>query len=185
MINPDLNDRTTGFLVLLFFLLLPILLKPARSHQDIPVFPHDERIYIQIDGDIKTPGLYPFGHPVSLAEVIERAGGLPRDAPPHPIFNTHSFQTNTRVILHKKGNGYRFTEDDISAFYKLTLGIPISLNGESEEGLTAIPGIGPGLARNLVEERIRRGGFKSLNEIMSVKGIGQKTYRKMSPYLTL
>jgi competence ComEA-like helix-hairpin-helix protein len=73
---------------------------------------------------------------------------------------------------------------EMSAFYKTTLGIPIYLNSESEMGLTAIPGIGLGLAKAIVEERTKRGGFKSLDELLSVNGIGEKLYRKVTPYLT-
>ncbi len=74
---------------------------------------------------------------------------------------------------------------EMSAFYKTTLGIPICLNSESEMGLTALPGIGLGLAKAIVEERTKRGGFKSLGELLSINGIGEKLYGKITPYLTL
>jgi competence protein ComEA len=74
---------------------------------------------------------------------------------------------------------------DIPAFYKFTLGIPISLNRESEEGLTAVPGIGPKLAGAIVRYRDTRGGYKALSEIKDVPGIGDKTYKKILPYLEL
>jgi competence protein ComEA len=73
----------------------------------------------------------------------------------------------------------------MSAFYKITLGIPISLNKESETGLTAIPGIGPGLAKAIVRERSERGGFQHLRDVLSVKGIGPKLYEKIKPYVIL
>ena len=73
----------------------------------------------------------------------------------------------------------------MSAFYKFTLGIPLSLNEESEEGLTAIPGIGPGLAGVIVNERNKRGGFKDLDEIKTIYGIGEKVYKKIAPYIRL
>ena len=74
---------------------------------------------------------------------------------------------------------------EISAFYKITLGLPICLNSESEMGLSAIPGIGLGLAKAIVAERTKRGGFKSLGELRSINGIGEKLHRKITPYLTL
>jgi competence protein ComEA len=73
----------------------------------------------------------------------------------------------------------------MSAFSKLTLGIPLSLNRENEEGLTAIPGIGPAIARAIVAERTARKGFKSLDELLSVPGIGPKVYTRIAPYLIL
>jgi competence protein ComEA len=67
----------------------------------------------------------------------------------------------------------------------MTLGIPISLNTESEEGLTALPGIGRTISKAIVEERARRGGFKSLDEVMGIPGVGPKVYARMKPHLTL
>jgi competence protein ComEA len=79
----------------------------------------------------------------------------------------------------------RFLLSEMSAFYKITLGIPISLNTESETGLTAIPGIGPGLAKAIVEKRSKRGGFLRLSDVLSVKGIGPRLYKRISPFVTL
>ena len=73
----------------------------------------------------------------------------------------------------------------MSAFYKITLGIPISLNRESLEGLTAVPGIGPRIGGAIVRERAKRGNFKRLDEILSIPGIGPTFYRKVTRYLVL
>ena len=185
MINPDRNNRTAGFPAFLLILLLLFLLKPAINRPSSLESPAENKMYIHIEGDVKTPGVYPFDRQIGLTEVITGAGGLRHDDPPPPQFNTYTFQSSTRVNLRKKGDAWSVSKDEISAFYKLTLGIPISLNKESEEGLMAIPGIGSGLAKAIVKARIKRGGFKNLNEMMSIKGIGEKTYMKMRPYLTL
>jgi len=73
----------------------------------------------------------------------------------------------------------------MSAFYGITFGLPVSLNRETLEGLTAIPGIGSGLARAIVRERNERGGFQSIDEILSIQGIGPSLYRKIRPYFVL
>src|SRR5690606_1678075 len=54
----------------------------------------------------------------------------------------------------------------------LLLGRPIDLNEATLEELQALPGIGPGLARRIVEERERRGPFTSLEDLARVRGIG-------------
>ena len=75
--------------------------------------------------------------------------------------------------------------EKINSFHKITLGIPISINEESEEGLTAIPGIGPKLACAIIKEREKRGGFKHLYEIASINGIGSSLYRRIIKYIEL
>jgi competence protein ComEA len=73
----------------------------------------------------------------------------------------------------------------MTSFHKITLGIPVSINTESLDSLTAVPGIGPKFAELIIRKRESIGGFKSLDEVLSIKGIGPAMYRKISPYLVL
>ena len=54
----------------------------------------------------------------------------------------------------------------------LTVGLPLDLNRASAEELALVPGIGDDLARRLVLERDRRGGFSSWDEVDVVEGVG-------------
>jgi len=83
------------------------------------------------------------------------------------------------------GDGFKSQSSALTSFQKITLGVPISINQESLEGLTAVPGIGPGIARSITRERVKRNGFKKLDEIRSIKGIGPGLYRRVKPYLKL
>ena len=58
---------------------------------------------------------------------------------------------------------FRRDADDFTAYQKTTIGIQLSVNSESAEGLTAIPGIGESLARTIVDEREKRRGYKDLH----------------------
>ncbi len=55
---------------------------------------------------------------------------------------------------------------------KLTLGAPLDLNQASADDLAELPGVGPQLAKAIVDERTRRGGFKSWDEVDAVPGVG-------------
>ncbi len=61
----------------------------------------------------------------------------------------------------------------------------VNVNTASVEELQLLPGIGESRARALVELRKRRGGFKSLDELKEVKGIGDASLERMRPYLRL
>jgi competence protein ComEA len=61
----------------------------------------------------------------------------------------------------------------------------VNVNTASLEELQLLPGIGEARARALVELRKRRGGFKSLDELKEVKGIGDASLERMRPYLRL
>jgi competence protein ComEA len=55
---------------------------------------------------------------------------------------------------------------------KLTAGAKLNLNRANAEELAAIDGVGPALARAIVEQREKKGGFKSWEEVDQVPGVG-------------
>ena len=61
----------------------------------------------------------------------------------------------------------------------------VNLNTATVEQLTTVPGVGPKLAARIVEQRQKSGSFKSVQEIVSVKGIGEKNLVKLQTYLTV
>ncbi len=62
---------------------------------------------------------------------------------------------------------------------------PINLNRASAGQLTRLPGIGPKLARRIVDDRNQRGPFKSVDDLSRVKGIGKKTLERMGSKITV
>jgi competence protein ComEA len=61
----------------------------------------------------------------------------------------------------------------------------LNLNTADVDELTLLPGVGPSRARAIVELRTRMKGFKRIEDIMRVRGIGRKTFRKLKPLLRL
>jgi competence protein ComEA len=64
----------------------------------------------------------------------------------------------------------------------LVFSIPLDLNRTSVEDLCLIPGIGESLAREIVTYRERRKGFRSVEELKSVKGIGKKKWKTFETF---
>jgi len=185
MINLKLNDKTAGFFTLLLFLLLIHFMKLGFTPSKPSRLAHDEPLFVQIGGDIKLPGVYGFHNRVNLLELIDRAGGLNSNTLHPAKFSDWFFPPGTRIVIKTDVHGFKFKQDEMSAFYKITLGMPISLNKEMANGLTAIPWVGSELAQAIVKERSKRGGFKQINDIMNIKGIGPGLYKKIRPYVTL
>ncbi|MFF3844408.1 helix-hairpin-helix domain-containing protein [Streptomyces sp. NPDC002328] len=55
-------------------------------------------------------------------------------------------------------------------------GAPVSLNTATVEQLDALPGVGPVLARHIVDYRTQQGGFRSVDELREVNGIGERRF---------
>lgn len=61
----------------------------------------------------------------------------------------------------------------------------ININTASAEELTALPGIGPSYAQRIVEHREKNGPFKKVEDLLNVRGIGEKTFEKIRDRLTV
>ena len=67
----------------------------------------------------------------------------------------------------------------------LVFSIPLDLNRVSLEDLCLIPGIGESLAQEIIAYRERRRGFRSVEELKNVKGIGEKKYQSFKTIFTI
>ena len=61
----------------------------------------------------------------------------------------------------------------------------INLNTATSEQLQAIPGIGPTTAKNILDYRAKVGKFNKIEEIINVKGIGEKKFQKIKDRLVV
>ena len=61
----------------------------------------------------------------------------------------------------------------------------LDVNRATVAELLAVPGIGPQMAQSIVDLRAKRGSFSSLEELLQVRGIKEKTLKSITPYLSL
>jgi competence protein ComEA len=61
----------------------------------------------------------------------------------------------------------------------------VDINTADEEELQRLPFIGPAISRRIMDYRKQHGGFKSVEEIRNVKGIGKARYEQIAPFVTV
>jgi competence ComEA-like helix-hairpin-helix protein len=62
---------------------------------------------------------------------------------------------------------------------------PVNINSADSTQLQLVPGIGPSTAEKILQMRKSYGAFKSVNDLMAIRGIGPKRLEKMRKYLTV
>ncbi|RJR22195.1 MAG: hypothetical protein C4582_07000 [Desulfobacteraceae bacterium] len=173
------SDRKIGFLAVFLGLLL---LHAIRISMPVSAGALEKgKIFLELRGDLSEPGVYCFSEIPSLAEILDRFGA---SEGAEALGGDIVFSSGKGVEISKEKGKFRLSLFDMTGYYKTTLGIPISINRESREGLLAVPGIGPRIADSIVAERSRRDGALTLGDLGSLQGIGPRLLGELERYLT-
>jgi competence protein ComEA len=68
---------------------------------------------------------------------------------------------------------------------KTSVSGPLNLNTATVSQLETLPGIGKSTAQRILEYREKSGGFKKIEDLMNVRGIGEKNFLKLKPLVTV
>ena len=138
---------------------------------------------MDIGGAVEEPGVYEVAKDTRLFEVIEMAGGLSEDADPDHVNRASFVEDGQKIIIPVKGSEY--TDDGTAAAFspEADSGL-ININTASADELKTLSGIGDVTAEKIIEYRSST-AFKSKEDIMSVDGIGSKTYEKIKDDITV
>ncbi len=159
-----MNNITKG---LFLFFVLAVLSVPMTENLEVGDF-RSREIMVELKGEVDNPGFYSlpaYSNVADLLEITELSE------------NADVSKLNEGVIL--KNN------DVIIIPEKQREGTKISINTGTREQLDTVPGIGPVTAENIIAYRNENGFFQSLEDLVRVKGIGEKTLRKIREFICL
>lgn len=179
------SSKGAGVLFLLALLLLLHFSTGLLNDSFSDYQPRSAEVFVEIAGDVEDPGVYGFLRAPDLSKLVDAAGGFIGSGSPDISRNQGVFLTGEKVVITCTAQEAAVDKSRMSPFYRLTLGIPISINTDTAVGLTAVPGIGPKTAEAIVAARKRNGGFKALEDLISIQGISNSLFARISPCLTL
>jgi competence protein ComEA len=178
-------------LSLFFFLTnLPFTWKEAgrRAPQEPPPVKKSlkNELIVEVDGSVKRQGIYAIGPGRSVSDVIARAGGINQkmSLPSENLQRTIERSCRLHVLPAAQGAA-RLLVEPLSPQALKTLSVPIDLNTASVEELDTLPGIGPTIARAIVEQRQAQGRFNSAEDLLQVRGIGPRKLAAIRPHITV
>lgn len=157
------------------------------------------KIFVDIGGDVKAPGVYEVDEGTRLFQLVEKAGGLKETADTDSINQAEIVTDGQKIIigsrdpdsLYYTGTGSSSGGSSTGLYTGRTAvtetdnGYIVNINIAESDDLQLIPGVGPSTAQKIIDYRETTGSFKSKEEIKNVSGIGEKTYEKMKDYITV
>jgi len=150
-------------------------------------------IAVHVAGAVTHPGVVELRAGARVIDAVEAVGGALADGDLDRLNLAAKVSDGQRVYVAKAGQADPGVTSDPSAAAtsggagtgSTDPGAKVNLNTATEAQLEELPGIGPTYAQSIIAERQRRGGFKSVNDLRSVRGIGDKRFAELAPLVTV
>lgn len=135
------------------------------------------RLYVHVAGAVRRPGLYRLPAGARVATAIELAGGPKPKADLTTVNLAAKVEDGQQVIVPAAGAApLAAAASPGAAPPGAVAGPPISLATATQAQLEELDGIGPALAQAILEYRDANGGFRSIEQLQEVDGIGEKRF---------
>ena len=156
---------------------------PRESSNDPASTAPAEVVVVHVAGAVMRPGVYRLAGESRLADALDAAGGPAADAEPDGVNLAARLTDGERVYVPRRGEAPpsgAMTASGGASGTGAPAG-PIDLNTATAADLEALPGVGPATAAAIVEYRQQQGRFRSVDELLEVRGIGEAKLAVIRP----
>ncbi|NLT94152.1 MAG: competence protein ComEA [Clostridia bacterium] len=171
-----------------------VLEDPVKMEKPEAVQEKKKTIFVHVAGEVEKPGIYELEEGARLEEALKLAVPTAEADIDTYLNRAAILKDQDKIFVYKKGalevDGGGLAANPNIFVVNSTTTIPaaggkINLNTATLEQLDSLTGIGPSKAQAIIDYRNSKGGFKSIEELMNVKGIGQATFDKIKDQVTI
>ena len=145
----------------------------------------NSKVKIDIAGEVIKPGVYELNNGDRIIDVLVMAGGLGAKADrgwiEKNLNQAEKIVDGQKIYIPKVGEEIKIDNKVLGTSESKI----IRLNTTTIEDLDKLTGIGPAIARRIIDYRTKNGGFKDINELKLVSGIGDKLFEKIKNEIAL
>lgn len=152
------------------------------------------KIYVDISGAVKQPGVYQLPEGSRLFDLLKQAGGLTEDAAIQTVNQAMIIQDQQKIIILTQAQAQSIDTENInnnahleekSAEKSSKEAGKININQADLTQLQQLSGIGEKKAQAIIDYRNENGSFKTIEDLAKVTGIGEKTVEKLRDSITI
>ncbi|MFF5784359.1 helix-hairpin-helix domain-containing protein [Streptomyces sp. NPDC012693] len=168
---------------------VPVAAAPATRAAPVPgavagSAPGGARVIVDVGGKVRRPGVLTLPAGSRVADALRAAGGAKPDADLTGLNRARVLFDGEQVLVGVPGAPAGAPgpgSGPAGGPGGGGPGAPLSLNTATVEQLDTLPGVGPVLARHIVDHRTEHGGFRSVGELREVNGIGERRFADLEP----
>lgn len=155
---------------------------PSPSPGAAATSPGGAPIYVHILGAVHRPGLYAFRDGDRAIDAVAAAGGYTQDADRRQLNLARLLVDGEQIYLPREGEvtappGGRAASGSTAG--------KVNLNTADAAALETLPRVGPALAARILAWREANGRFTSIEDLLGVSGIGEKTFAGLKDLVTI
>lgn len=145
------------------------------------------RVTVHVAGAVRRPGLYRLPAGARIDDALRRAGGPGRRADLTAVNLATKLEDGRQVLVPERRPAASRAAPSMQspAPAGAPPNAPVNLNTATIEQLDTLDGIGPGIAQRILDYREQHGGFRRVEELAEVPGIGAKRLAALTPQVAL
>jgi competence protein ComEA len=148
------------------------------------------RVTVHVAGAVHRPGVYRLPPGARVDDALRRAGGPRPRADLAAVNLAAKLEDGRQVLVPERGSAPTTAPAAATATAGAPAGTaapaqPVNLNTATLEQLDTLDGVGPGIAKRILDYRRQHGGFRRVEELGEVPGIGAKRLATLTPLVTV
>ena len=146
------------------------------------------QVYVHVGGAVHRPGLYELPDGSRVFDAVQAAGGATDDADLDSLNLAAKVKDGDKVLVPVRvepGADPPLGGAAPGSSAAVAPGGLINLNSATPEQLDSLPGVGPSTAQKIIAYRNEHGGFRTIDELMEVPGIGPAKFEELKDLVTV
>lgn len=152
----------------------------AATESNSPVEKSNGKIVVYVTGAVNNPGVIELAEGTRVIDAINKCGGMSESADPESINLAMKITDGTQIKIPTKNSA-----NTASSAHTDKQSDKININYADESELDKLPGVGPAMAKRIMEYRQTEGLFQSIDDLKKVRGIGDAKFNTFKDKITL